>query len=375
MKPITCKEIREKLDNPKVREALLQEKINGKVKCLTCERYCQIAEGGLGFCKTRRNINGKLYTLVYGDISSLSINPIEKKPFFHFWPGSFALTVGGWSCNFTCPWCQNNDISKRPELIGKGQWISPQDFIRLTEKYNCQGTSISFNEPTLLFEYSLDVFDLAKRKGYYNTFVTNGYMTGYALKILIDKGLDAINIDIKGDSNAVSKYCQADVERIWQNAKLAKENKVWVELTTLVIPGVNDDEECLRGIARKIKDELGENTPWHVTSYYPAYKFASKFYVPATPVKTLEKAREIGRKEGLNYVYLGNIPGHPFENTYCPNCQELLIERYGLSVSRYEIKDGRCPACGKEIPIIGHYKNKKRNFSLEDLAKFREDEF
>lgn len=345
-----------KSNNPRVKKALLQERINGKVKCLTCERNCQIGKGQLGFCQTRKNIEGKLYTLVYGDISSWSINPIEKKPFFHFWPGSSALTVGTWSCNFTCPWCQNNDISKRPQMVGKGQWISPEDFIRLMKKYNCQGTSISFNEPTLLFEYSLDIFTLAKKEGYFNTFVTNGYMTSCALKILIEQGLDAMNIDIKGDRKAVSKYCGADIEKVWRTTKLAKENKVWIELTTLVIPGVNDDEECLRGIAKRIKNELGENVPWHVTAYYPAYKFALKPYVPATSVRALEKAREIGKEEGLNYVYSGNIPGHPFENTYCPWCNELLIERCGFSISKYRLSsDKRCPNCQKEIPIVGEF--------------------
>ena len=255
------------LKNPRIKEALLQETVNGKVRCLTCERYCQIAEGEFGFCQTRKNIEGKLYTLVYGDISSCSVNPMEKKPLFHFWPASSALTVGTWSCNFACPWCQNHEISKRPDMLGKGEWMSPEGFMQLMKQYRCQGTSISFNEPTLLFEYSRDVFALAKKEGYFNTLVTNGYMTIEALKILIEEGLDA--------------------------------------------------------------------------------------YVPATSAKALEKARQIGREEGLNYVYVGNLPGHPFENTYCPNCQELLIKRYRLSVSRYNIKDGKCPKCGKGIPIIG----------------------
>ena len=345
-----------KLSDPKVKEALLWEEKGGKVRCLTCERKCEIAEGRLGFCRTRKNIGGRLYTLVYGDISSWSVNPIEKKPFFHFWPGSYALTVGSWSCNFTCPWCQNYEISKRPQMIGKGRWMSPEDLIYLTGKYDCQGTSISFNEPTLLFEYSLDVFSLAKKEGYFNTFVSNGYMSAQALKILIERGLDAINIDIKGDKEAVRKYCRADVERVWQNAKLAKEKGVWLELTTLVIPGVNDDEGCLRSIAKRIRDELGEDTPWHLTAYYPAYKFASQLYVPPTSVRTLEKARQIGKDEGLNYVYLGNIVGHPFENTYCPSCNELLIERYGFSISRYRLSsDKRCPSCQREIPIVGSF--------------------
>lgn len=329
----------------------------GKVKCLACERHCQIGLDKLGFCQTRKNLEGKLFTLTYGEIASLSINPIEKKPFFHFWPGTECLTVGSWSCNFACLWCQNHDTSKHPEKIGKGRYLSAGDFIKLMRRNRCQGTSISFNEPTLLLEYSLDVFDLAKKEGYYNTYVTNGYMTTEALEILIAKGLDAMNIDIKGDEEAVSRYCKAEVEKVWRNARMAKEKGVWIEITTLVIPGVNDDEECLRGIAKRIRKQLGENIPWHVTGYYPAYKFASELYVPPTSTGNLEKARRIGKEEGLNYVYFGNFPGHPYENTYCPKCNELLIERYEFSVSRYRLsRDKKCPGCGEEIPIIGGVK-------------------
>ena len=171
--------------DPYVKEALLYQKIDEKVKCMNCERYCEIPLDGYGFCKTRKNINGKLYTLEYGDISSLSANPIEKKPFFHFFPCSRALTVGSWSCNFTCPWCQNWNISEYPPDPEKRNYLSPENFIRLMKEKRCQGTSISFNEPTLLFEYSLDVFDLAKKEGFYNTYVTNGYMSSKALKLLV----------------------------------------------------------------------------------------------------------------------------------------------------------------------------------------------
>ena len=339
----------------RMREALLYDRLeNGEVKCNTCERHCKINLNELGFCKTRRNIDGRLYTLVYGDISSISANPIEKKPLFHFWPGSKALTIGTWSCNFACPWCQNYDISKSPEKIGEGCYISPEDFMNLMKRYDCQGTSISFNEPTLLLEYSLNVFKLAKREGYYNTYVTNGYMSTEALSLLIEHGLDAMNIDIKGDAEAVKEYCQADVEQVWKNARLAKQRNLWIELTTLVIPGVNDDEGCLRSIARRIVSEFGEDIPWHVTRYYPAYKFASMLHIPPTSVSSLEKAYRIGKEEGLNYVYAGNLPGHPYENTYCPFCHELLIERYGFVVVRYKVtQDKKCPSCKAEVPIIG----------------------
>ncbi|MEM0374455.1 MAG: radical SAM protein [Sulfolobales archaeon] len=203
--------------NPCFREALLYDKLNGDVKCKTCERFCIVKNNSKGFCKTRLNLNGKFYTLIYGDVSSISANPIEKKPLFHFYPGSYALTMGSWSCNFTCPWCQNYMISKFPPDLRWSNYISPEKFVDMIDKYDCIGTSMSFNEPTLFLEYSIDVFKLAKNRGYYNTFVTNGYMSLEALKLLCDSGLDAVNVDIKGDYEAVLKYCGADVEKVWRN--------------------------------------------------------------------------------------------------------------------------------------------------------------
>jgi len=297
----------------RVREALLYESLGDKVQCHTCERHCLET----GFCATRKNIGGQLYTLEYGDISSISANPIEKKPFFHFYPGTKALTIGSWSCNFTCPWCQNYDISKSPQNIGQGQYISPAAFIEFVRKYCCQGTSVSFNEPTLLLEYSLDIFELARDKGYYNTYVTNGYMTAPALDMLVAHGLDAMNIDIKGESEVVERFCAADIDMVWRNAAWAKERGVWVELTTLVIPDVNDTDDGLS-------------------------------------LSALEKARGIGKAEGLKFVYIGNVPGHPYENTYCPGCQQSLIERYGFSITKYNISpDKHCSYCGEEVSIIG----------------------
>ena len=338
----------------RIREALLYAILGDKVQCHTCERRCLIPEGETGFCATRRNIGGHLYTLEYGDISSISANPIEKKPFFHFYPGTKALTIGSWSCNFTCPWCQNYDISKSPQNVGQGQCMSPAQFIELVGKCQCQGTSVSFNEPTLLFEYSLDIFSLAKDRGYYNTYVTNGYMTRQALEMLVAHGLDAMNIDLKGETEAVRRFCGADVNVVWRNAAWAKRHGVWVELTTLVIPGVNDAEDGLQRMAQRIKRELGDDILWHLTGYYPAYKFRDESYVPPTPVSTLESARNIGITEGLKFVYAGNVPGHPYENTYCPGCQQSLIERYGFSVTRYNISpDKHCPHCGQDIPVIG----------------------
>jgi pyruvate formate lyase activating enzyme len=339
--------------SPFIHEARLQEPAAGKVRCLTCERRCVLADGQTGWCRTRQNRGGTIYTLIYGLVSSLSCNPIEKKPLHHFYPGSVALTVGSLSCNFDCPWCQNWHISKRPpdgRSPSGGEFIPPEEFVARARRYGCQGTSISFNEPTLSLEWALDVFPLAREAGLYNTFVTNGYMTGRALELLVGAGLDGMNVDIKGDGEAVSKYCRADVENVWRNCRRAQELGVWIELTTLVIPGVNDDDECLEGIANRIAAELGPQTPWHVSRYHPAYRFTA----PPTPVATLERAREIGREAGLRYVYTGNVPGHPGEHTACPNCGTTLAQRGLLRLLRCDVTpDGRCPRCGQEIAGVG----------------------
>jgi len=339
--------------SPTIREAAFYERLRAdKVRCLACERRCVMRPGQKGFCGTRENRDGKLYMLVYGDISSLSANPIEKKPFFHFWPGSVALTAGTWSCNFTCPWCQNWEISKFKPDPARAHYISPERFVSMAKTYGCQGTSISFNEPTLLLEWSLDVFKLAKREGLYNNYVSNGYMTELALRALARAGMDAIKFDMKGGPGAYGRYCAAKADVVWRNIRLAKELGLHVEIVTLVIPGVNDDEETIRGIARGVLKNAGEDTPLHFTRYYPAYKFSA----PPTPVKTLEWAHKLAKEEGLNFVYIGNVPGHPLEDTYCPDCGRLLIKRYGFAVLRYELtRDKRCPGCGREIPLVGEH--------------------
>ena len=226
--------------------------------------------------------------------------------------------------------------------------MSPEDFVAETVRWGCQGTSISFNEPTLSLEWSLDVFRLARERGLYNTYVTNGYMTADALELLIEAGLDAMNVDLKGHAAAVKKHCGTDVEKVWRNCREARKAGVHIEVTTLVIPTVNDDEGILRDIAGRIHEELGADTPWHCSGYYPAYKFTA----PPTPLQTLERACDIGSDEGLDFVYLGNVLGHRYENTYCPGCGELLIRRWGLSVMQDMLKGGQCPWCGRTIPVV-----------------------
>jgi pyruvate formate lyase activating enzyme len=342
-----------------IRPALLQEFVvtdikepaDRKIRCLTCERRCEIASGGLGWCRTRRHQAGELVTLTYGAISSLSANPIEKKPLYHIHPGTLALTSGAWSCNLNCPWCQNYHISKASP--GGGLYMAPEEFILEALNRRCQGTSISLNEPTLSLEWSLEVFRLARDRGLYNTYVTNGYMTPQALRMLVEAGLDAMNVDVKGNAEAVKKYCGIDVEKVWRNCRLAVQAGVWLEITTLVIPGVNDRDNALRGISERIVAELGPDVPWHVSRYYPAYQFLA----PPTPVRTLQRAWRIGKEAGLRFIYLGNVPStararRSLENTYCPDCETLLVERWGLGMTGYHLERGHCANCGLKLPGV-----------------------
>jgi pyruvate formate lyase activating enzyme len=330
------------------RPALLQQPTERGIRCLTCERRCEIGPDGVGWCRTRRQWDGQLVTLTYGAISSLSANPIEKKPLYHFYPGSVALTSGSLSCNFGCPWCQNDSLSKSEPGSGHARYMPAEEFVQRAIGLGCEGTSISLNEPTLSLEWSLEVFRLARERGLYNTYVTNGYMTPEALHLLVEAGLDAMNVDVKGDAQAVRRYCGVDVEKVWRNCRLAQEAGVWLEITTLVIPGVNDEDETLQGIAERIVRDLGAGVPWHVSGYYPAYRFTA----PATPVSTLERAWHIGKGAGLDFVYLGNVAGHRLESTYCPQCGALLIERRGLGVIRYRLDGDRCRGCGRAVPGV-----------------------
>ncbi|TET61042.1 MAG: AmmeMemoRadiSam system radical SAM enzyme [Promethearchaeota archaeon] len=327
-------------------------------QCLTCERKCKILEGEFGFCQSRINKEGEIYSIVYGLIPALSFNPIEKKPLYHFYPGSTAITVGTYGCNFTCFWCQNHHLSKTNPLKAhqfatSNESLSPKRLIEIALNRKCDGTSISFNEPTLLFEYSLEVFKLAKENGLYNTYVTNGYMTEEVLKDLVDAGLDAMNIDIKGDSDMVEKYCGIDGEKVWRNAKLAKILGVHVEITTLLIQGFNSEDEIIRKRSKRIFNELGELTPYHISRFFPHYKSQNYGLSDPTPLELLYNAYDIAKDVGLKYVYLGNLPTTDYDNTYCPKCSKLVIKRKILGIKEsYLDSDGNCKFCGFPICII-----------------------
>lgn len=342
-----------------IKKSKYQQKVSDYIaQCLTCKRKCKISIGKTGFCQTRMNIDGEIYTLVYGCMPALSNNPIEKKPLFHFHPGTYAITVGTYGCNFSCPWCQNHHIShpSKPvleKIRNEKKYLSPEKLIDLALKNHSKGTSISFNEPTLLFEYSLDVFKLAKQKGLYNTYVSNGYMTPEVLKDLAENGLDAINIDIKGDADMVQKYCGADVKKVWKNAKQAKELGVHLEITTLLIENLNTNQEIIQKISKRIYEELGEDTPFHITRSFPHYKSDEYGIKEPTSLNSLEKAYHIAKEVGLNFVYLGNLDNKEYENTICPKCSNLIIRRSRFGVNMLSLdSDGNCEYCGYPICIV-----------------------
>lgn len=326
----------------------------GKVKCCLCERRCEIGEGQTGFCKTRVNLGGKLYTIVYGDISAVESRPIEIKPFFHYWPGSTALTFSTWSCNFDCLWCQNFHLSKAPPEPAKAHYLKPEKVVELALACGDAGLCASFQEPTLLAEWVLQVFRLGKAKGIkYCCYVSNGYMTLEVIKALLNAGMDGLKIDVKGDEEVYAKYCGGtDVNKVWRNVREAKKLGLHVEVVNLLVTGVNDDEETVRWVIQKHLESAGPETPLHFTRYFPAYKFHN----PPTKIENLEKAYEMAKKAGVLYPYLGNVSGHKYENTYCPNCGAVLIKRYGYRILKCSITTGKkCPNCGTDIPITGQY--------------------
>lgn len=332
-------------------EALLYDRLSSqKVQCHVCQRRCVIQEGERGYCRTRENHQGKLFAKTYGLISSIMISPIEKKPVYHFYPGSEWLSLGSFGCNFRCPGCQNWDIahSKVTEEIKQARSIAPEELIQVAVKNRCFGISWTYNEPTLWLEYTLEGARLAKENGLYTNYVTNGFITAEALD-RIGPYLDVFRADLKGFSERSYKRIANvdDFSGILETIKRARQKwKMHVEIVTNVIPGFNDDESDLRKMAAWICQELGKDTPWHVTRFFPHLNLS---HIPPTPVKTLQSIRKTGLKQGLRYVYLGNVFGGEEGNTLCPECGATVIVRNGLQAREIHIKEGKCEFCGGSI--------------------------
>ncbi len=330
------------------REAILYEKLTGgRVRCNVCQWRCVINPGKLGLCRMRVNRDGSLYTMNYAEVSSVAADPIEKKPLFHFFPGTNALSLGTWGCNFHCQDCQNWEISC-VDIPGTSQQLSPQNEIELARKYNCAGIAWTYNEPTIWFEYTLDSAKLAKENGLYTVYVTNGYITPEALDT-IGPYLDAWRVDVKGFSDGF--YRKLAKISHWRDildmAQRAKEKwDMHVEVVTNIIPTMNDDQEQLSGIATWVRDNLGELTPWHVTRFYPMHNLN---YLPSTPVSSLERAYQIGKEAGLKFVYLGNVSGHEYENTVCYSCGRLNVRRIGYNTQVVGLDGSKCQFCGSEL--------------------------
>ncbi len=336
-----------------MKEASFYEKLeDDKVLCGLCKHRCRIGEGARGICGVRVNKGGLLYTLVYAMPCSTHVDPIEKKPLYHFFPGSKAFSVATVGCNFRCRHCQNHEISQMSadaKCIA-GERMEAREIVDMAVKAGCRSISYTYTEPTMFYEYAFDIAKLAREKGIFNNFVTNGYIEEEPLRA-IRPFLDGANIDLKGFSEGFyKKVCAADLAKVMETIRLYKSLGIWIELTTLVIPGYNDDENELRGIARFIKTDLGAEVPWHVSAFYPTYKLLD---AGRTPAGTLVRARQIGLDEGLRYVYVGNIPGLEGEHTYCHACKKAVIKRYGYAISDYQVKDGACAFCGAVIDGIG----------------------
>jgi len=307
-----------------------------------------------GICGVRKNISGSLYALNYGKAISLSIDPIEKKPYFHFLPGTHSLSIATAGCNLRCDNCQNWQISqlvkKDKSMLDMGQNLSPEEIVNEAIRSKCPSISYTYTEPTIFLEYALDTMKIAKEKGLKNTWVTNGFMSSETLD-MIAPYLDAANVDIKSfDDKFYRENCGARIGPILNNCKKMKKLGIWVEITTLIIPTLSDDEKMLSKIAKFIFEELGSDTPWHVSAFSGEISWKLQ-NLPDTPIKAVQKACEIGREANLKYVYTGNIPGGITENTYCPRCSELCIRRVGYYVKRFD-DCGKCPKCSEKLSLI-----------------------
>jgi len=326
----------------------LYERLNGDVRCRVCAHYCRIKPGEVGICRVRRNLNGEIVPLTYGRVSSANIDPIEKKPLYHFLPGTLSYSFGSVGCNFSCSFCQNFTISQewREDYLYE---LPPESLVKRVLESGCPSVSWTYNEPTIWFEYTRDCSMPLRRRGVKIVYVTNGYMSEESIEEIL-KFVDAFSLGIKSFSkDFYRKICRGKLEVVLENAIRAKKGGVHIEVVNLVIPGYNDSEEEIRELSRWIAENLGEDTPVHFTRFHPDYRMMN---VPPTPLRTLERAYEVAKREGLLYVYVGNVMNEELNSTFCPNCNELLIRRIGFSSKIVGLEGDRCRNCNTKISVI-----------------------
>lgn len=334
-----------------LKEAMLwHPRDEGSVECYLCNHHCRIADGGFGICGMRENRRGRLYTHAYNELVAAHVDPIEKKPLYHFLPGSSTFSVATMGCNFSCSFCQNwqiSQISKREGEADRGYRMRPEEVVEAALEQRCQSISYTYTEPTIFFEYAFDVARLARHAGLANVFVTNGFMTTEALEVIAPY-LDAANVDLKSfREDFYRKVCRGRLQPVLESIRFMKKLGIWIEITTLILPGTNDGEEELAGMAHFIA-EIDPDIPWHVSRFHPDYRMMD---VAATPIEILKKAYSIGKKSGARYVYIGNVVGEPAE-TLCPGCRNPVIRRQGFWLERNDLRDTQCPRCGTRIAGI-----------------------
>ncbi len=333
-------------------EARFYEKLeNKRIKCKLCPRECAVGDLERGYCGVRENRSGTYYTLVHSRVCAAHVDPIEKKPLFHYLPGTMAFSIATAGCNVNCKFCQNWDISQsRPEQV-RSEYLPPRTLAELAAHYQCPTIAYTYSEPVIFSEYLMDAADAAHQAGIRSVVISNGYMQTDALKKAYGK-MDAVKIDLKSYTEKFYRdvVC-GELKPVLEALATLRAMGKWTEIVYLVVPTLNDGEAEFRGLAKWVKANLGADVPLHFTQFHPEYLLKN---LPITPVPTLERAKAIADAEGLHYVYIGNVPGHPAENTYCPKCRKLLVERIGMTARQVLIRDGKCPACQQPIPGIWH---------------------
>ncbi|MGD0546644.1 MAG: AmmeMemoRadiSam system radical SAM enzyme [Terracidiphilus sp.] len=333
-------------------EAKFYQKLtNSKIKCKLCPRECAVGDKERGYCGVRENRGGIYYSMVHSRVCAAHIDPVEKKPLFHYLPGTVAFSLATAGCNVNCKFCQNWDISQsRPEEI-PAQYTPPQRVAELARQYDCPTIAYTYSEPVVWAEYLMDAADAGHAAGVRSIVVSNGYMQEEALKAAYGK-MDAVKIDLKSFSDSYYKQVvSGQLKPVLESLVTLRKMGKWTEIVYLVLPTLNDSDAEFRGLAQWIKANLGADVPLHFTQYHPEYLLKN---LPITPVETLERAKAIADAEGLHFVYIGNVPGHPAQNTYCPKCRKMVVERVGFTASEMLIKKGCCPFCQQPIPGVWH---------------------